>query len=79
MLLCALSVAWLRAALIAANGADAPVAQFAARGRKGRITIAAYVVAIGLAILWPMVAVAVYFAVAALWLVPDKRFEQLVE
>jgi uncharacterized membrane protein len=78
MLLCALSVAWLRATLLAANDADAPIAKLA-RGRKGQITIAAYLVSIAAAFLWPMVAVAIYFAVAALWLVPDKRFEQLTD
>jgi hypothetical protein len=36
-------------------------------------------VAIGVACWWPLVAVAVYFAVAALWLIPDKRFEQLTD
>jgi uncharacterized membrane protein len=79
MLLCALSVALLRAALLAANDTDAPIVKLAARGRKGRATIVAYLVAIGVAFLWPMVAVAIYFAVAALWLVPDKRFEQLTD
>ena len=79
MLLCALSVAVLRATLLAANDADSPIARLAARGRKGQITIAAYILAIGAAFLWPAVSVAIYFAVAALWLVPDKRFEQLVD
>jgi uncharacterized membrane protein len=79
MLLCALSVALLRAALLATNDADSPIAKATARGRKGQVTIAAYVLAIGLALLWPLAAVAVYFAVAALWLVPDKRFEQLID
>ena len=79
MLLCALSVALLRATLLAANDADAPIARLAARGRKGLATIVAYLVAIGAAFLWPTVAVAIYFAVAALWLVPDKRFEQLTD
>ena len=79
MLLCASSVALLRTALLAANGADAPIARLAARGRKGRVTIVAYVVAIAVSFAWPLVAVAIYFAVAALWLVPDKRFEQLVD
>jgi len=41
------------------------------------ITIAAYVVAIGVALAWPLLAVAIYFAVAAMWLVPDTRFEHL--
>ncbi|HEX6661029.1 MAG TPA: TMEM175 family protein [Sphingomicrobium sp.] len=79
MLLCASSVALLRSALLAANDADAPIAKLGAGGRKGQVTIAAYVIAIGVALLWPMVAVAIYLAVAALWLVPDKRFEQLVD
>jgi len=79
MLLCASSVALLRSALLAANDADAPIAKLAARGRKGQVTIAAYIIAIGVALLWPLAAVAIYFAVAAMWLVPDKRFEQLVD
>ena len=79
MLLCALSVALLRSALLAANEPDAPIAKVAARGRKGQITIAAYVVAIGVAFVWPMVAVALYFAVALLWIIPDRRFEKLAE
>jgi uncharacterized membrane protein len=79
MLLCALSVAVLRGALLAANDADAPIAKLAAGGRKGQVTIALYVLAIGVAFWWPLVAVAIYFAVAAVWLVPDKRFEQIVE
>ena len=79
MLLCALSVALLRSALLAANSVDAPIAKLAAGGRKGQLTIAAYVVSIGIALVWPLAAVAIYFAVAAMWLVPDKRFEQLTD
>jgi len=36
-------------------------------------------VAIGVAFVWPMVAVALYFAVALLWIIPDRRFEKLAE
>jgi uncharacterized membrane protein len=78
MLLCALSAALLRAALLAADP-DSPIAKATARGRKGQITIAAYVAAIGLGFVWPVTAIIIYFAVAALWLVPDKRFEQLTD
>jgi uncharacterized membrane protein len=77
MLLSSLSFALLRASLIAADP-DSPVGKATARSRKGLITIAAYVVAIGVAFLSPTGAILIYFAVAALWLVPDKRFEQLV-
>ena len=79
MLLCAVSVAILRVALLAANEADAPIRRLAARGRKGQATILAYVVAIPVALLWPMLAVLIYFAVAVMWLVPDKSFEQLTD
>ena len=80
MLLCALSVALLRGALLAANDADAPIARLAATsGRKGQTTITLYLVAIGVAFWWPLVAVAIYFIVAAVWLVSDKRFEQMVD
>jgi uncharacterized membrane protein len=79
MLLCALSVALLRSALLAANTRDAPIAKAAARGHKGVITIIAYLLAIGIVFVRPMVAVAIYFAVAAMWLVPDKRFERLLD
>ena len=78
MLLCAFSSGLLFLALIKANDADAPITKAAQGGRKGRITILAYVLAIGLAFLWPYAAVAIYVAVALLWLVPDKRFEQLI-
>lgn len=79
MLLCALSVGLLRAALLAANDWDAPIAKLASAGRKGLLTIAAYVVAIAVVFVSPAAAVVIYFAVAALWLVPDKRFERLVD
>jgi uncharacterized membrane protein len=78
MLLCALSVALLTYALLAANDRDSPVAKAIGRGYKGRFTIASYVVAIAIAFIWPITAIVIYFAVAAMWLVPDKRFEQLV-
>jgi uncharacterized membrane protein len=79
MLLCTFSFALLLAALLKANDADAPISKAARRGRKGQITILAYLLAIAVAFLWPYVAVAIYLAVALMWLVPDKRFEQLVE
>jgi uncharacterized membrane protein len=79
MLLCSLSFAILRATLIAAEGQGSAVAKATSRGRKGQITILAYVLAIALAFLWPYAAIAIYIAVALMWLVPDKRFEELVE
>jgi uncharacterized membrane protein len=79
MLLCAASSGLLFRALLKANDADAPITRAAQGGRKGQITILAYMVAIGVAFLWPYAAIAIYIAVAAMWLVPDKRFEALID
>ena len=79
MLLCSASFALLITALLAANDADAPIKRAARRGRKGLITILAYLLAIATAFLWPYVAVAIYIAVALMWLVPDKRFDALID
>ena len=82
MLLCSVSYALLRAALLAANDADAPIVRASSggwTGWKGIATIVAYVLAIGVVFLWPMVAVAIYVVVALMWLIPNKRLEQFIE
>jgi uncharacterized membrane protein len=79
MLLCTLSFALLLTALLKANDDDAPIVRAARRGRKGQITILAYLLAIASAFVWPYVAVAIYIAVALMWLVPDRRFESLID
>jgi uncharacterized membrane protein len=79
MLLCTVSFALLLAALLKANDEDSPISKAARRGRKGQITILAYLLAIAIAFLWPYVAVVIYVAVALMWLMPDKRFEELIE
>lgn len=79
MLLCALSSGLLFQALVRANEPGAPISKAAQGGRKGQVTILAYVLAIPLAFFWPYAAIAIYIAVAAMWLVPDKRFEALID
>ena len=79
MLLCSLSFALLLLALLGANQADAPINKAAQRGRKGPITLVAYVLAIAVAFISPFAAVAINVAVALMWLVPDKRFESIID
>jgi uncharacterized membrane protein len=78
MLLCFLSSLLLRTALLAANDADAPIVKASGRTWKGLATFISYLLAIPLAFLWPWISVAIYIAVALIWLVPDKRFERLI-
>ena len=78
MLLCFLSSGLLRETLLDANDADAPIRKALGKSWKGIATLIAYVVAIPLALLWPWLSVAIYVAVALIWLFPDRRFERLI-
>ena len=79
MLLCFLSTVLVRGALLGANDADAPIVRASGRSWKGVATLVAYLLAIPLALLWPWLSVAIYLAVAAIWLVPDRRLEKLID
>ena len=76
LLLAGVAYQLLEFALIAAEGPDSGVAR--AVGSKGKewISVASYAAAIGAAFLSPWISVAIYIAVSALWLVPDRRFER---
>ena len=65
--------------LIAVNGHDSKLARALGRDRKGKLSMALYVMAIGLAFLWPWVSIAIYIAVAIIWLIPDTRIESLIK
>ena len=46
---------------------------------KGKLSVAAYAVSIGLAWVEPIVSVAIWVAVAIIWLVPETRGRPLPE
>ena len=75
----AVSYVILQRQLIAVNGADSRLAVALGRDLKGRLSIALYVAAIALAFVRPWIAIALYVAVALIWLVPDTRIEALVK
>ena len=74
MFMCALSYALLKRTLIGCDP-DGPVARATGNDAKGRYSIIAYAIAVLAAFAWPPLAIAIYLGVAALWLVPDRRFE----
>ena len=77
MLMCAIAHSLLKRALISADGPDSRVAKATGSDAKGRLSIVAYVVGIGIAFISPLAAILVYLGVAAMWLIPDRRFEAL--
>jgi uncharacterized membrane protein len=69
----------LTAVLVRKHGKDSLIAKALGTDFKGKISLAIYVVAIGLAFWERWIACALYALVAAIWLVPDRRFEKLVD
>ena len=76
LLLAGLAYFLLERALIAAEGASSQVAEAVGSKRKEWLSVLVYASACGLAFVSPWVSVALYAAVAAMWLIPDRRFEQ---
>ena len=65
--------------LVAGHGKDSLIAKALGKDFKGNISLAIYVVAIALAFWQPSLAALLYAALAAIWLIPDRRFERLLE
>ncbi len=72
----AISYFWLQAEFIACNGPDSFLAEAIGEDRKGKLSLALYLLAIPLAFVSPWVAIAIYVAIAAMWLIPDQRIER---
>ena len=65
--------------LLASHGKDSLLAKALGRDFKGSISLVIYIVAIGVAFVYPLISCALYALVAAIWLVPDRRFEKLLD
>lgn len=64
--------------LIARHGSDSPLAVAVGSDAKGKISLACYAVALPLAFVNVWFSIALYALVSVIWLVPDKRMEQIV-
>jgi uncharacterized membrane protein len=65
-------------AIIACNGPNSKLAAAIGKEWKARLTLAAYLVAAGLAFINPWLAIALYFLIAFSWFVPDRRIEAMM-
>jgi uncharacterized membrane protein len=77
-LLDALAYTLLVRALLAVNGRNAPFAKAVASDVKGNVSLVLYAFAIGVSFFYPIVTDALLIAVAVMWLIPDRRFEPLI-
>jgi uncharacterized membrane protein len=64
----------LERALVDADGDDSRVKKAVGRGVKEWVSFAGYLAALPLAFVDPLISIAIYVAVAFLWLIPDRRF-----
>jgi uncharacterized membrane protein len=79
LIMAALAYLVLETAILALEPRESKLRQAVGADLKGKISLALYVVGV-LASCWmPPVGLAIYVAVALIWLVPDRRIEMLTE
>jgi uncharacterized membrane protein len=76
LFMCALAFTLLTTLLVRHEGEGSALALAIRRDLKGKASLAAYAVAIGLAFVAPVASVAIYVLVALAWFVPDRRIER---
>jgi uncharacterized membrane protein len=69
----------LTRALLALHAPGSALAEALGADWKGKLSVVAYAVAVPLAFPYRFGAIALYVAVALVWLVPDLRFERVLE
>jgi len=79
LLACAVAYSLLTLALLTLHESESQLANAIGDDRKGRVSLAAYVVAFVFAFIWPWVSVALFIAVAVVWFVPDSRVTRTLE
>lgn len=77
LLLSAIAYSILVRALLAAHG-NSLLATALGSDFKGKISVVIYIVAIPLAFMKPWLACVIYFLVAVMWLIPDRRIERRI-
>jgi uncharacterized membrane protein len=64
--------------LLRSHEQDSLLAKALGNDLKGKLSVLIYAAAIPLAFVHPLIACALYVLVAAIWLLPDRRFEKLL-
>jgi len=76
LFLCAISYAILVRTLTRRQQENHALADAIGSDRKGYVSLAMYVLGVGLAFVHPWLGFATYAVVAAIWFIPDRRIEQ---
>ena len=76
LIMCGMAYNILCRLLIKEAGADSPMAGALGQDWKGRLSVAIYALAVGLAFVDPRIALGLYILVAVIWFIPDRRIEK---
>lgn len=74
----ALAYAILAQTLISHHGKNSLIAKAIGKDWKGKISLLIYAIAIGSSFIDSAIGLFLYFLVAVMWLLPDRRFEKLL-
>jgi uncharacterized membrane protein len=75
LLMPAVAFSILVGALVRAPGQNPAIAQVLGSDLKGKLSILSYAISIPIALIAPYISVVIFTVVAAMWFVPDRRFE----
>jgi uncharacterized membrane protein len=75
---CAAAYSILTLCLLATHESDSELAQAIGDDRKGKMSLAFYLVALAAAFFLPWLSIALFVAVALIWFVPDRRVERVI-
>lgn len=78
LLMCGVAYWILQKAIVTEHGRESLLARALGRDLKGNGSIALYLIAIALAMTWPLISNGIYVFVALMWLIPDRRIERLL-
>jgi uncharacterized membrane protein len=74
-------IAWLllQRAIIHHHGRESELARAIGGDHKGKLSGLAYLVAVGVAFIASWISIAIYVAMAIVWLIPDSRISRMVD
>ena len=78
LLMCGVAYFILVRVLLSHHGRESALARALGKDTKGIVSLACYLAAIPLCLVHAWIAIALYVAVAIMWLVPDRRIERVL-
>lgn len=76
LLMAGIAYYFLAHSLISHHGKESEFGKAIGKDRKGKASVVIYLLGIGLSFVHPYIGFGLYVLVAAMWFIPDKRFEK---